>query len=45
MVKELIGVSRIEMIKEVIVQVSNSEVNVIVTGATGVSKELIVKNL
>jgi transcriptional regulator with GAF, ATPase, and Fis domain len=45
MVKELIGVSRIEMIKEVIVQVSNSEVNVIVTGATGVSKELIVQNL
>jgi len=45
MVKDLIGVSRIEMIKEVIVQVSNSEVNVIVTGATGVSKELIVQNL
>ena len=46
MMTELIGVSRnIERIKELIVQVANSEVNTIVTGETGVGKELIVQNL
>jgi transcriptional regulator with GAF, ATPase, and Fis domain len=46
MMTELIGVSRnIERIKELIVQVANSEVNTIVTGETGVGKEVIVQNL
>ena len=46
MITELIGVSRnIERIKELVVQVANSEVNTIVTGETGVGKELIVQNL
>jgi len=46
MMTELIGVSRnIERIKELIVQVANSEVNTIITGETGVGKELIVQNL
>ena len=46
MMTELIGVSRnIERIKELVVQVANSEVNTIVTGETGVGKELIVQNL
>lgn len=46
MMTELVGVSRnIEKIKELIVQVAQSEVNTIVTGETGVGKELIVQNL
>jgi len=46
MMTELIGVSRnIERIKKLIVQVANSEVNTIVTGETGVGKELVVQNL
>jgi transcriptional regulator with GAF, ATPase, and Fis domain len=46
MMTELIGASRnIERTKELIVQVANSEVNTIVTGETGVGKELIVQNL
>jgi len=46
MMTELIGVSRnIERIKELIVQVANSEVSTIVIGETGVGKELIVQNL
>ena len=46
MMPELIGVSRnIERIKKLIVQVANSEVNTIITGETGVGKELIVQNL
>jgi transcriptional regulator with GAF, ATPase, and Fis domain len=46
MMTELIGVSRnIERIKELVVQVANSEVNTIITGETGVGKELVVQNL
>lgn len=46
MITELIGVSRnIERIKDLIVQVANSEVSTIVIGETGVGKELIVQNL
>jgi two-component system response regulator AtoC len=46
MITELIGVSRnIERIKELIVQIANSEVSTIVIGETGVGKELIVQNL
>ena len=46
MMTELIGVSRnIERIKDLVVQVANSEVSTIVTGETGVGKELIVQNL
>jgi transcriptional regulator with GAF, ATPase, and Fis domain len=46
MMAELIGVSRnIERIKELIVQVANSEINTIVIGETGVGKEVIVQNL
>ena len=46
MTTELIGVSRnIAKIRELIVRVANSEVNTIVTGETGVGKELIVQNL
>ena len=46
MMTDLVGVSRnIEKIKELIVQVAQSEVNTIVTGETGVGKELIVQSL
>jgi two-component system, NtrC family, response regulator AtoC len=46
MMTELIGVSRnIEKIKDLVVRVANSEVSTIVTGETGVGKELIVQNL
>jgi two-component system response regulator AtoC len=46
MTAELIGVSRnIVKIRDLIVQVANSEVNTIVVGETGVGKELIVQNL
>jgi len=46
MMTELIGVSRnIEKIKDLVVRVANSEVSTIVTGETGVGKELIVQSL
>jgi transcriptional regulator with GAF, ATPase, and Fis domain len=46
MLTELIGVSRnIERIKDLMIQVAKSEVSTIVTGETGVGKELIVQNL
>jgi two-component system response regulator AtoC len=45
-IMELIGESwNIERIRELVVQVANSEVNTIVTGETGVGKELIAQSL